>query len=206
MITRIEDYFARGCGRCARFDTPECSALRWREGILALRRICLAAGLTEALKWGHPCYVHAGRNIALLGAFRADFRISFLNAALLRDPAGVLQPAGPNSQTAECIRFDRAEAVAERAASLRDLLDQAMDHAERGTLTARVSVTPDLPADVLDLLAADPALAAAYAALTPGRRRGYALSLAGARTPETRARRLAGFRDHILAGKGPQGR
>ena len=37
MITEIEDYFTRGCGRCGRFDTPDCSARRWQEGIVALR-------------------------------------------------------------------------------------------------------------------------------------------------------------------------
>ena len=64
MITDPGDYFAKGCGRCDRFATPECSTRRWAAGLAALRRICLEAGLTETAKWGHPCYMHAGRNIA----------------------------------------------------------------------------------------------------------------------------------------------
>ena len=68
MITDIEDYFTRGCGRCERFATPDCSTRQWESGLNALRRICLEAGLAEAVKWGHPCYLHRERNIAIIGA------------------------------------------------------------------------------------------------------------------------------------------
>lgn len=70
MITDIKDYFAKGCGRCERFSTPSCSARRWANGLSDLRRICLEVGLVETVKWGHPCYMHAGRNIAIIGATR----------------------------------------------------------------------------------------------------------------------------------------
>ena len=63
MITDIEDFFSLGCGRCSRFATADCSTRQWADGLLALRRICLDLGLVEAVKWGHPCYLHAGRNI-----------------------------------------------------------------------------------------------------------------------------------------------
>ena len=29
MITDVEDYFTKGCGRCDRFGTPDCSTRRW---------------------------------------------------------------------------------------------------------------------------------------------------------------------------------
>jgi len=115
MIAEIEDYFAKGCGRCARFDTADCATRHWAAGLAALRRICLAAGLSEHVKWGHPCYMHAGRNIALIGAFRGDFRLSFFDAALMRDPEGILEPQGPNARHAGTIRFTdtaRPEAMA----------------------------------------------------------------------------------------------
>ena len=80
MITDVEEYFALGCGRCPRFETPECSTQIWAEGLAELRRLCLAAGLEETAKWGHPCYMAAGRNIAIIGAFQQDFRLTFFNA------------------------------------------------------------------------------------------------------------------------------
>ena len=68
MIEGIEDFFTKGCGRCAWFDTTDCSTQHWSEGLAKLRNICLSADLEEAVRWGQPCYRHAGRNIAILGA------------------------------------------------------------------------------------------------------------------------------------------
>ena len=45
MITDPDDYFTKGCGRCERFATPDCSTRPWIEGLNALRRICLELGL-----------------------------------------------------------------------------------------------------------------------------------------------------------------
>ena len=91
MITQPEDYFAQGCGRCSRFATPACSSQTWAAGLQALRQVCLGVGLVETAKWGHPCYTHQGRNIAILGALRGDFRLTFFNASLLQDPQQLLQ-------------------------------------------------------------------------------------------------------------------
>ena len=49
MITDIEVYFAKGCGRYARFATADCSSRLWAKGRAGLRRICLAAELVETL-------------------------------------------------------------------------------------------------------------------------------------------------------------
>ena len=51
MITDIEEYFCNGCGRCERFATPACSTRQWSRGLSDLRRICIASGLTETVKW-----------------------------------------------------------------------------------------------------------------------------------------------------------
>ena len=50
MITDIEDFFAKGCGRCDRFATPACSANQWHDGLTGLRAICRSAGLVETVK------------------------------------------------------------------------------------------------------------------------------------------------------------
>ncbi len=60
MITEVEHYFTLGCGRCERFATADCSTRRWIDGLTALRRICLAAGLAETAKWGHPAMCMQG--------------------------------------------------------------------------------------------------------------------------------------------------
>ncbi len=202
MITDLADYFTKGCGRCERFDTPECSALRWATGLAALRRICLEAGLDETLRWGHPCYRHAGRNIALIGALRGDFRLSLFEAALLGDPETLLEPAGPNSPQPSLIRFASAADVARHEPALRALLAESMAHAEAGRRAPKAARDLDLPDELTDALDADPDLAEAFHALTPGRQRSYVIALASAKTAATRSARILRLRDKILAGKG----
>ncbi|MBL9051458.1 MAG: YdeI/OmpD-associated family protein [Tabrizicola sp.] len=202
MITSPEDYFAKGCGRCERFATPDCSTRKWLSGLLTLRRIAWEVGLTEKAKWGHPTYMHAGRNIALIGAFRGDFRLSFLNAALLKDPEGVLERQGPNTRYADCIRFTDDTAPAAMEPVIRAYLAEAMIYAEQGILPPKEPSEIDLPVELLDALDADPDLAEAFAALTPGRQKSYVILLSDAKTAATRLSRIEKARPKILAGKG----
>lgn len=202
MITEVEAYFAKGCGRCARFDTADCSTRQWLPGLLALRRLCLEAGLTETAKWGHPCYMHAGRNVALIGALRGDFRLSFFEAALMADPEGVMERQGANTQHPDTIRFTDPERVETLAPTIRAYLADAMGHAAAGRRAPRAAVEIELPEELVEALDMDPELADGFAALTPGRQRSYVINLSGAKGAETRRRRIAGFRARILAGKG----
>ena len=202
MITHIEDYFAKGCGRCERFDTPDCSTMRWREGLEELRRICLAAGLVETVKWAHPCYMSADRNIAIIGAFRDDFRLSFFRAALMKDPESMLEKQGPNTQHADCIRFTDNARVTELEPIIFAYLREAMGYAEAGITPPKVERELDMPDELIEALAADPELSEAFDALTPGRQRSYLFHFNGAKKPETRVARIAKSRAKIIAGKG----
>jgi uncharacterized protein YdeI (YjbR/CyaY-like superfamily) len=202
MITEIGDYFARGCGRCARFDAPDCSTKRWAEGLAALRAICLDAGPIETVKWGHPCYALAGRNVAIIGAFRGDFRISFFESGLLSDPDGLLERQGPNTKVADAMRFRENGAVAAMAPDVRGFLAQAMALAAAGRRAPREPGEVELPEEMIEALDADAELAEAFARLTPGRQRSYGIALASAKTSATRIARIGRFRDRILAGKG----
>lgn len=208
MITDVEDFFSLGCGRCERFATADCSARQWASGLQALRRICLAMGLVETVKWGHPCYVHHGRNVALIGALRGDFRLSFFHAALLQDAAGVLERAGPNTRHADMVRFTDAAQVVALEATLRAYLQEAMGFAQAGTRPPKeaAAAAQALPPELVQALAADAALAEAFHRLTPGRQRSHVIHLNAARKAETRVARIAAFRDQILAGKGAQER
>ncbi len=204
MITDIEDFFTRGCGRCDRFDTPDCSTRRWHDGLLKLREICRATGLSEEVKWAHPCYVLDGRNIAIIGAFRDDFRLTFFNAGLMQDPEGILERQGPNTQNPDCIRFDANEAPARLERTIRACLDEAIGHAKAGRTAPKVAREVEMPDELVEALDGDPELAEAFAALTPGRKKSYAFVLNQAKQSETRVRRIETLRPKILAGKGAQ--
>ena len=202
MITDIEDYFTKGCGRCDRFATPDCSTRRWIDGLNDLRRICLDMGLSENVKWAHPVYMHAERNIAIMGAFRKDFRFTFMNGQLLKDPEGILKPAGPNSAVSNVLYFTDTADVAIKAPIIRACLAELMDYAERGVKPPKVEREIELPEELIEALDDDPELAEAFEALTPGRQRSYVINLNGAKQPETRRNRIEKFRDKIIDGKG----
>ena len=206
MITDIEDFFTKGCGRCERFDTPACSARQWDTGLQALRRICRDAQLVETVKWGHPCYMASGRNIVLIGALRGDFRLNFFNAALMKDPAAVLQKQGPNTQHPDSIRFTDSAQVKAMEPTIVAYLKEAMGYAAAGLTAPRDARTLELPVEMVDAMDADPELAEAFHRLTPGRQRSYAIVLNAAKKPETRILRIATYRRAILAGRGAQER
>ncbi len=202
MITDPDAYFSQGCGRCPRFATPECSTRQWSEGLNELRRICREAGLVETVRWGHPCYQHADRNIVIIGALRGDFRLGFMNAALIKDPDGILEKQGPNTRHADTIRFASAAQVLEREPVIRSYLEEAKSYADAGLKPTKESHDIDLPDELVEALASDPELSEAFDRLTPGRQRSYVINLGAAKTSATRVSRIARFRGLILAGKG----
>lgn len=202
MISDVEEYFSKGCGRCDRFATPECSTRRWLDGLNCLRRVCIASGLVETVKWGHPCYMSSGRNVAILGAFRGDFRLSFFDAALMQDPEGVLEKQGRNTQHPDMIRFTDNAQVADMEPIVHAYLQEARGYADAGIKPPKQKTEIEWPRELLQALDNDPELAAAFHGLTPGRQRSYAINLNSAKKPETRLSRIAKFRSKILAGKG----
>lgn len=202
MGDNVDTYFAKGCGRCERFGTPDCSVQIWQEGMLKLRKICLAAGLEETLKWGHAAYRHAGRNIVILGAFRDNFRLTFMDAELLTDKDGLLEKAGPNSSTANLIKFSDAAQVKSLQKKIEAFLEVAKTQAAEGKRPKRKPASFTLPDELVAALADDSALAKAFNKLTPGRQRSYVLNLESAKQVSTRLARIEKFRPKIMASKG----
>lgn len=202
MIKDPDEFFAKGCGRCDRFATAACSARQWADGLARLRALCLELGLEETAKWGHPCYMHAGRNVVLIGALREEFRLNFFHAALMKDPKRILEKQGANTQHADSLRFTDAREVTKLAPTIRAYIKEAMGYAATGTKPPKTQAALALPEELSAALAKDAELAAAFEQLTPGRKRSYVINLNGAKTTATRQMRIAKFRNHILAGKG----
>ncbi|MEL6913753.1 MAG: YdeI/OmpD-associated family protein [Pseudomonadota bacterium] len=178
------------------------AAGRWATGMTSLRDICRDERVEQVTKWRKRCFMHAGRNIAIIAAFRDDFRLSFFDAALLKDPNGVLERQGPNTQHPDMIRFTTNDGPRAMEPAIRATLREAMAYAEQGLRPPKTTARFEMPAELTAALAADPALAAAFRALTPGRQRSYVINLSGTKKPETRMARIAGFRSKIMAGKG----
>lgn len=202
MITNIEEYFTKGCGRCERFATSDCSTRQWSDGIAKLREICLGVDLVETVKWGHPCYMHGDRNIVIIGALRNDFRLSFFNAALMKDPDRVLEKQGPNTQHPDMIRFTHSDQVTRMKPIIESYLIESMGFADAGLKPPKQKSDLQLPDELLEALESDPELAEAFYGLTPGRQKSYVINLNSAKQSATRISRITKFRAKIFAGKG----
>lgn len=175
----------------------------WADEARALRALVLDAGLTETWKWKQPCYVHAGTNVVMVAVFKEHCDLAFFAGVLLDDPDGLLTVPGADSQSARQFRFTSVAEIAEREPAIRRFLTEAKAHAEAGTkveFTAKDEL--ELPDELLDRFDDVEGLEAAFHALTPGRQRGFVLHIAGAKQAATRAKRVEGHLERILAGKG----
>ena len=174
---------------------------QWPEEMTALRPILLGRGLTEEIKWRKPCYSHEGGNIAILQEMKAFLALMFFKGALLKDPAGVLEDQGPNSRSARRIRFTSLEDVDRLADTVAAYVDEAIAVEEAG-LQVGPAPEPVLVAELQSRLDQDPALKAAFEALTPGRQREYNLYFSSAKQAGTRASRVQRYAAKILDGRG----
>ena len=174
---------------------------RWPDEITALRPILLGTGLTEELKWRSPCYSHDGKNIVIVQEMNEHLALMFFKGALLADPDGILVDQGPNSRSARRIEFTSVDDVTRLAGTVAAYIDEAVSVEELGL---KVGPPPELVLveELQDRLDADPALKAAFEALTPGRRREYNLHISGAKQAKTREARIDKYAPKILAGKG----
>ena len=174
---------------------------RWPDEITALRPVLLGTGLTEELKWRSPCYSHDGKNIVIVQEMNDHLALMFFKGALLADPDGVLVDQGPNSRSARRIEFTSVDDVTRLAGTVTAYIDEAVKVEELGL---KVGQPPDLVLveELQNRLDADPALKAAFEALTPGRRREYNLHISGAKQAATREARIDRYAPKILAGKG----
>ena len=177
---------------------------RWREAQLALRALLLEAGLVEAWKWHAPVYTRDGHNVAIIWGFKDHTGLGFFKGALLDDPAGILLAPGPNSRSSRVVNVTTAEEVAALRPVLADYLAEAMRKAADPVPMPKDDLDP--PEELVARLEADPDLAEAFATLTPGRRRGWILTIGQAKQAQTRTNRIERAAPRILAGKGPNDR
>jgi len=176
---------------------------RWRAEYAALRRLCLAAGLNEELKWGQACYDLNGGKVVLIHGFKDYCALLFMKGALLEDPKGILVQQTKNVQAARQIRFASLADIDKRQAAVKAYLREAVAVEKSGAKVAMKTVAQfDMPEEFQRRLDDDPKLTEAFRALTPGRQKGYLLHFAGAKQSATRSARVAKHAPRILQGLG----
>ncbi len=176
---------------------------KWQAELEELRKIVLECPLTEELKWRNPCYTFQKKNVAMISAFRDYCALSFFKGALLKDTKGILVKPGENTQAARLVRFTSVQEIVDLAPVLSGYIREAIDVEEAGLkVTFAEASQLDIPVELQAKLDENPALKTAFAALTPGRQKGYILYFAAAKQSATRASRIDKYTDQILDGKG----
>lgn len=175
----------------------------WQPELQRLRELLLECELEEEFKWRAPCYTWEGKNIAMIGGFKAHCVLAFFKGALLRDPAGLLVQQGPNTESSRSYQFTAVAELERYASVLKAYVREAIEVEQAGLKVehTRVDQIP-MPDELAQRLASDLALKAAYAALTPGRRKTYQQHIGAAKQAKTRASRVEQAIPRILDGKG----
>lgn len=189
MNPKVDWYFAK--------------AGKWLEAVEKLRTIALDSNLTEELKWGSPCYTLKGSNVFLIHCFKEYCALLFHKGALLKDDAGILIQQTKNVQSARQIRFTSVQEVVKMERIVKAYIHQAIE-VEKAGLKVEMKKTEafDMPEEFKVKLKKMPALKKAFAALTPGRQRGYLLHFSSAKQAKTREARIDKCMERILEGRG----
>ena len=178
-------------------------ATKWQEETKKLRKILLDCELTEEFKWGHPCYTFQASNVVIIQGFKEYCALLFCKGALLKDPKGVLIRQTENVQAARQIRFTSVREIGKMEPIVKAYIREAMD-AEKAGLEVKFKETSEftVPEEFQSKLDRNPALKKAFAALTPGRQRGYLLHFAAPKQSQTRESRIEKCMPQILKGRG----
>ena len=176
---------------------------KWQEELKQLRTIVLDCGLTEELKWGHPCYTLGKSNVVLIHEFKDYCALLFMKGALLKDAKDILVQQTENVQGARQIRFTNLQEIVKMKTTIKAYIKEAIK-IEKAGLKVELKKTSEykMPEEFKEQLDEITELKTAFEALTPGRQRGYLLYFSSAKQSKTRADRVKKYIPHIINGKG----
>jgi uncharacterized protein YdeI (YjbR/CyaY-like superfamily) len=176
---------------------------QWKEEFEQLRPIILDCGLTEDIKWMHPCYMYEEKNIVLMHGFKDYCALLFHKGALLKDPHGILIQQTENVQAARQIRFTNVQDIIEMEFIIKDYILEAIE-VEKAGLNVELKKHTEyiIPDELQNKFDDSPALKTAFEALTPGRQRAYILYFSKPKQSKTRESRVEKYMQQILDGKG----
>ena len=175
---------------------------KWQKELEQLRMIVLDCGLKEELKWGCPCYMFEKSNIVLIHVFKEYCALLFFKGALLNDANGILIQQTKNVQAARQIRFTNVREIVRKKAMLKAYIYEAIE-VEKAGLKVNFKKSSEFTTEEFQKkLNTNPALKAAFNALTPGRQRAYNLYFAAPKQSKTRESRIEKTIQQILDGKG----
>ena len=176
---------------------------KWQKETDKLRKIAVDCNLTEALKWGKPCFTFQKKNVAIVIPLKESCAFSFFKGVLLKDPKHILERIGDHTQAARWIKFTSFREIAPLRSILTDYIYEAIALEESGKKVElkKPSEYP-IPEELQRRLDDNAVLRSAFATLTPGRRKSYIFHVSSAKQAKTRAARAEKCVPMILSGRG----
>jgi uncharacterized protein YdeI (YjbR/CyaY-like superfamily) len=176
---------------------------KWQEEFEKLRMIILDCQLTEELKWGVPCYTYQNSNVVLIHGFKEYCAILFVKGSLLQDTEKILIQQTENVQAGRQVRFTNLKQIEQLASTLKAYIYEGIEIEKAGLKVEFIKREEVLaPEEFLKVLNENPALKAAFEALTPGRQKAYNMYFAEPKQSKTREARIEKSIEKILNGKG----
>ena len=180
---RIDAYIAKA----AAFAQPILTHLRD-----VIHRACPDS--EESIKWGMPAFVHKGRILAVVGAFKAHAALTLwrMGKAIGQDEEGMGQ-------------FGKLTSLADLPddAALIRLIQATASARETAAPKPKKAPRPELPVpeELAAAFAADAKAKMVWDGFAPSHRREYSEWIGEAKRPETRATRVAQSLEWIAEGK-----
>lgn len=174
----------------------------WQDELVRLRKVLLATGLTEEIKWRAPCYTLDGKNIVGIGSFKSYFGLWFFQGGLLKDDNNVLVNAQAG-KTKAMRQWRMSSSRDIKSTIIKRYVKEAIAHSKEGRAIKADRRKPIVvPAELKKALAQDKTAAVVFRRLRPGLQREYADYIAEAKQPKTKTRRLQKIVPMIASGIG----
>lgn len=185
-----------------RVDVFMQKTVTWHDEYALLREIALSTGLTEELKWMHPCYTLADKNVFLLHAFKEYIAVFFHKGAIMKDPNGILVQQTENVQAGRQLRFKNMAEIVKAKKIIKAYMKEAISIEKAGLAVPMKKPMPaELPEDIAATMRKISGLTVAFKKLTPSCQREYLLYFDSAKKVETRVSRVEKYAEKILSGK-----
>lgn len=164
-----------------------------------IREVMHTAGpeIEESIKWSMPAFSYKGKPLAGMAAFKAHATLGFWDRTEVRGESaqqGAMGDFGRLTEVADLPGEDELAALIRKAATLIDAgAKPVRNKSEKSPI--------EMPDDLAQALAANPAAQASYDGFPPSGQREYLEWVVEAKRPETRAKRVAQAVEWMAEGK-----
>ena len=174
----------------------------WQDELMKMRRILLSTDLSETIKWGMPCYTHAGKNIVGMSGFKSYFGLWFHQGVFLSDPEKVLINA-QNEKTKALRQWRMTSSRDIKSELIKSYIAESIEHSLAGKTVPKAAPRKlNLPPVLSAALKGNSSLKAEFGKFRTAQQCDFADYISSAKQDATKHKRLEKIIPLIQAGVG----